>query len=215
MNKFFILLVAFMGYWCVIEANAQVFESDTERATVERDYAEREQLMRRQLFNTELPGVLKDERDALLFLYAYMPLADLTDYSDEFYLRQVRATMTARSAMPWGERVPTLLFRHFVLPLRVNNENLDESRVVLFEMLKNRVKGLSMKEAILEVNHFCHEHVTYTPSDARTLSPLNTMKNALGRCGEESTFTVAACTTSIYTALGPHRRQSCMGGSLG
>lgn len=121
-----------------------------------------------------------------------MPLADLTDYSDEFYLRQVRATMTARSAMPWGERVPTLLFRHFVLPLRVNNENLDESRVVLFEMLKNRVKGLSMKEAILEVNHFCHEHVTYTPSDARTLSPLNTMKNALGRCGEESTFTVAA-----------------------
>lgn len=192
MNKFFILIVAFMGCWCVIEANAQVFESDTERATVERDYAEREQLMRRQLFNTELPGVLKDERDALLFLYAYMPLADLTDYSDEFYLRQVRATMTARSAMPWGERVPTLLFRHFVLPLRVNNENLDESRVVLFEMLKNRVKGLSMKEAILEVNHFCHEHVTYTPSDARTLSPLNTMKNALGRCGEESTFTVAA-----------------------
>lgn len=46
MNKFFILLVAFMGCWCVIEANAQVFESDTERATVERDYAEREQLMR-------------------------------------------------------------------------------------------------------------------------------------------------------------------------
>jgi hypothetical protein len=61
-----------------------------------------------------------------------------------------------------------------------------------YKALKPRVEGMSMKEAILEVNHWCHEHVTYSPSDARTLSPLACMKNALGRCGEESTFTVSA-----------------------
>ena len=70
--------------------------------------------------------------------------------------------------MPWGKTVPELLFRHFVLPMRVNNEPLDSSRVIFYRELSERVKGLSMKDAILEVNHWCHERVTYEPSDART-----------------------------------------------
>ena len=51
---------------------------------------------------------------------------------------------------------------------------------------------MSMQDAILEVNHWCHEKLTYKPSDARTLSPLSSVVSSLGRCGEESTFTVAA-----------------------
>ena len=94
--------------------------------------------------------------------------------------------------MPWGHTVPDLLFRHFVLPVRVNNENLDRSRMVFYEELKNRVSGMRMYDAILEVNHWCHEHVTYQPSDGRTSAPLSTLRSAYGRCGEESTFTVAA-----------------------
>ena len=94
--------------------------------------------------------------------------------------------------MAWGNKVPDLLFRHFVLPIRVNNEALDNSREVFFHELKNRVKGMSMYDAILEVNHWCHEKVTYQPSDARTSSPLATVRTATGRCGEQSTFTVAA-----------------------
>lgn len=132
------------------------------------------------------------ELEALRFLYAYMPLADITDYSVEFHLENVRATFAAREQMPWGKKVPELLFKHFVLPLRVNNEALDMFRPTYFNELKARVAGMSMEEAILEVNHWCHEHVTYQPSDARTLSPMACMKTAIGRCGEESTFTVAA-----------------------
>ena len=49
-----------------------------------------------------------------------------------------------------------------------------------------------MMDAIIEVNHWCHEKVTYQPSDARTSAPLATLKTATGRCGEESTFAVAA-----------------------
>ncbi|PID89214.1 MAG: transglutaminase, partial [Bacteroidia bacterium] len=47
-------------------------------------------------------------------------------------------------------------------------------------------------DAALEVNHWCHEKAVYRPSDIRTRSPLATVKTAFGRCGEESTFTVAA-----------------------
>ena len=165
-----------------------------------------------QLRTPDMTGlqVNAQEREALLFLYKYMPLADVTDYSVEFHLQNVRATLEAREQMPWGKRVPELLFNHFVLPLRVNNEALDMSRPVFFKELKERVAGMSMEEAILEVNHWCHEHVTYQPSDARTLSPLACMSAAIGRCGEESTFTVAALRSigiparQVYTPRWAH-----------
>ena len=129
---------------------------------------------------------------AMQFLYAYMPLPDIADYSAEFHLKNVEYALKARAEMPWGKRVPVREFMHFVLPVRVNNENLDNSREVFYKELKERVQDLSMREAVLEVNHWCHEKVTYTPSDIRTSSPLATVRTAYGRCGEESTFTVAA-----------------------
>ena len=126
------------------------------------------------------------------FLYAYMPLSDLADYEPSFYLNQVRYAFKAREEMPWGKDIPEDVFRHFVLVYRVNNENLDTARMVFYRELKDRVKGLSMEDAALEVNHWCHEHVAYRASDSRTSAPLATMKTSLGRCGEESTFTVTA-----------------------
>ena len=130
--------------------------------------------------------------DYLAFLYRYMPLPDQCDYDKAFFQKQVDLSLKARQEMPWGSRVPEREFRHFVLPVRVNNENLDNSREVFFAQLQQRVGNLPMKEAILEVNHWCHEHVTYRPTDARTSSPLATVRTAYGRCGEESTLLVAA-----------------------
>lgn len=150
------------------------------------------------------------EREALMFLYAYMPIGDITDYPGEYYLKTIRLSAQTRSEMPWGKTVPDELYRHFVLPVRVNNESLDESREVFYGELKDRVEGLSMKEAILEVNHWCHEKVVYRPSDARTSSPLATVRSAYGRCGEESTFTVAALRSvgiparQVYTPRWAH-----------
>lgn len=150
------------------------------------------------------------QQDALDFLYAYMPLPDKVDYDSAFYQRNIETTFQARAEMPWGKSVPLREFKHFVLPVRVNNENMDESRMVFYAELKDRVKGLSMKEAILEVNHWCHEKVTYTPSDERTSSPLASIRTAYGRCGEESTFTVAALRSvgiparQVYTPRWAH-----------
>lgn len=143
-----------------------------------------------EVFDTQL--LSDDEREAMEFMYAYMPLPDIAGHDADFHLANVRATLKARREMPWGASVPEREFHHFVLPVRVNNEALDLSRPRIYDMLADRVKGLSMKEAILEVNHWCHEHVTYKPSDARTSPPLSAMSQAIGRCGEESTFTVAA-----------------------
>jgi len=136
--------------------------------------------------------ISNEEKEALIFLYAYMPLSDWADYDEDFYIKNIKASFEARKEMVWVKNIPEQIYRHFVLPIRVNNENLDTSRLVFYNELKERVKNLSMYNAALEVNHWCHEKVTYRGSDARTSSPLCTMIKAIGRCGEESTFTVAA-----------------------
>ena len=162
------------------------------RSKVETAFKQRMDLVGKKFFATKGLKPTVAENEALEFLYAYMPLADVTDYTTAFYLQNVRTTFEARKEMSWGSKVPQLLFRHFVLPLRVNNENLDDARQVFFKELKDRVNGMSMYDAILEVNHWCHEKVTYRPADARTSAPLSTVRSAYGRCGEQSTFTVTA-----------------------
>ena len=165
-------------------------------------------LMQKDVAASDDSTLTLEEREALAFLYAYMPLADVMDYTADYYLDQVRATFRTREEMKW--KVPEREFRHFVLPIRVNNENLDTARTAFYRELKPRVQGLSMKDAILEVNHWCHEKMTYQPSDARTSSPLASVQNALGRCGEESTFCVAALRSvgiparQVYTPRWAH-----------
>ena len=119
------------------------------------------------------------------FLYENLSLPDRTDYSRSYYTEQARLALEARSQMSWGNSVPEREFLHFVLPPRVGNEDLDTCRGVFFRELRPRLEGMTMQEAILEVNHWCHEHVTYRPTSARTLSPLATLRTAYGRCGEE------------------------------
>lgn len=182
------------------------------RQQVEADFEmKKQQLPQGDLFTVfHKTDLTIPEREALMFLYAYMPTGDITDYSGDYYLENVRFSEQAQREMSWGKAIPDDVFRHFVLPVRVNNENLDDSRRVFYAELKDRVKGLSMKDAILEVNHWCHEKVVYTPSDARTSAPLASVKTAHGRCGEESTFTVAALRSvgiparQVYTPRWAH-----------
>ena len=163
-----------------------------------------------KIFDIFQSKMTPEERDALTFLYAYMPSNDLINRSGQFFLDHVRSSLRARQELPWGKSVPQREWLHFVLPPRVNNEALDSARLVLYHELKDRVKGLSLKEAVLEVNHWCHEHVVYTPSDSRTSSPLATIRTAYGRCGEESTLLVAALRTvgiparQVYTPRWAH-----------
>ena len=134
----------------------------------------------------------RDIAQYLTFLYAYMPQSDLADYDFEFFEQQVKVALEARNTFSWGKSIPDDIFRHFVVVYRVNNENLDTARSYIFHQLKDRIKNMSMYDAALEVNHWCHEYVDYQPADVRTSAPLATLKTSHGRCGEESTLTVTA-----------------------
>lgn len=184
------------------------------RKMVEQDFQKKKKVLEGNpgnLFAVFDSPMSVEEREALMFLYAYSPLIDLSFSGGDFLLENVRWAFQAREAMPWGKDIPEDIFRHFVLPVRGGKENLDTARVVFYKELKERVATCeSMEKAALEVNHWCHEHVIYKPTNARTRSPLATMLTAYGRCGEESIFTLAALRAvgiparQIYTPRWAH-----------
>ncbi|MBO5345973.1 MAG: transglutaminase domain-containing protein [Paludibacteraceae bacterium] len=191
--------------------NNHLISDKTKRNEVQTDFnCRRSNLNADNLYSIFNKQLTTTEREALTFLYAYMPLGDIACYDGEFFLKNIQTSLQARAEMPWGKTIPDREFRHFVLPVRVNNENLDSSRWVFYNELKPRIEHLSLYDAVLEVNHWCHEYVTYTPSDSRTSSPLASIKTAYARCGEESTFLVAALRSvgiparQVYTPRWAH-----------
>lgn len=209
MKKSILILCIVLSIFTI---NSQIFQDPARKKDIETDFKIRKELSHYKVpFETiEKSGLLGDTLDALKFLYAYMPVPDVVGYSPDFFKENVMYTLRAREEMPWGNSVPEQEFVHYVLPVRVKNEMPDSFRIQYYEELKERVQGMTMEEAILEVNHWCHEKVTYRASDGRTSSPLSTLSQAIGRCGEESTFTVTALRTigiparQVYTSRWAH-----------
>ena len=198
------------GIICLTGCTTHFISDSSYRQQVGQDLATRQTILQAASIDLDAMQLKPDEKEALEFLYAYMPLGDMLNMTPEYYLDHYRMTCRALDEMPWGSRVPEREVRHFVLPVRVNNENLDSSRYVFYEELAPRIKHMGMREAVLEVNHWCHEKAIYMPSDIRTSSPLATVKTAYGRCGEESTLLVAALRSvgiparQVYTPRWAH-----------
>ena len=158
MRTFIIVIIALCFFTTSCSDNHFITDK-TYRNKVEVQFEKQKELSKnrsQQLFSVFDQKISVEEKEALQFLYAYSSLNDLADYSGDFFLQNIRASFAARDTFSWGKKVPENLFRHFVLPVRVNNENLDSSRWVFFNELKDRIKNLKMKEAALEVNHWCH-----------------------------------------------------------
>lgn len=159
----------------------------------------------------ENPNLSKGEKEALDFIYRYSPLEDITEYGPEFWVANVKQTFKVRESTPWGNTIPDNIFKHYVLPIRVNNEAIDSARIVFWRELRPRIANCkTMEEAALAVNHWCHEKANYQPTNARTCSPTAMILRTYGRCGEESVFAVAALRAAglparqIYTPRWAH-----------
>jgi len=211
--KHLILLFALFSSLNITFAQKHFITDKTYRETVETKYQSLSKTISPEFFkevNAAKKELTPPEQEAYEFLYAYMPLSDLADYQPSYFMKIVQKTFEIKNTMPWGKSVPEAEFRHFVLPVRINNSNLDSSRSFFFSQLKDRIKDMDMLQAALEVDHWCHEHVAYQASDDRTSAPITTYFNGYGRCGEESTFTVAALRSvgiparQVYTPRWAH-----------
>ena len=68
---------------------------------------------------------------------------------------------------------------------RVNSEKIEDCREFFYRQLRERIEGMSVEEAVLEVNYWCAEAASYEASDNRTSSPMTVYRSGRGRCGEE------------------------------
>lgn len=105
-NKFAAMLLSVMT---VISACTT---SDRAQLRIHEDFeARKAEIQQPELYDVFGTDMTDDERKAMEFLYAYMPLPDMTDYSGDFYLDNVKTTLMAKAEMPWGKTVPEREFR--------------------------------------------------------------------------------------------------------
>ena len=105
---------------------------------------------------------------------------DLADYDGTLFLQHVRRSLSSTEGS-LSTKVPGDLFVSFVLPYRIETK-LSRTTAV-YSLRADRPLRTSRYDAILEINHWCHE-ATYTSTDPRTA--LLTWFYGSGRCGEES-----------------------------
>jgi hypothetical protein len=153
-----------------------------------------------RLFSVLSESLSAEEEFALKFLYAHMPLCDLADYDGSLFQNHVRTSLETLQKVPWGTKITGELYLYYILPYRISNEVIEDYRGIFYDWLIDRVRDKSMYDAILEINHWCHEKATYIATDPRTASPLTVVRTALGRCGEESALLVAALRSMCIPA---------------
>lgn len=132
------------------------------------------------------------QREAVRFLYASMPLSDCLNYSFDVFLDYASHGVFLWENSAWKDKVGEGLFLDYVLHYRINEEDISPCRGFFYSRLKDRIEGLSMKEAALAVNYWCAGEASYQSTDERSVSPMTVYRSGFGRCGEESTFTVSA-----------------------
>lgn len=136
---------------------------------------------------------LDEESQALAgFLFASLPVSDLAEYNFETFREDLIHSSFLRRQVDWCRDLPEDIFLHYVFFPRINTEGLEPCRHFFYQQLSPRIQNLTLEQAVLEVNYWCAEHVTYQASDDRTLSAMAVFRAGRGRCGEESVFTVAA-----------------------
>ena len=88
--------------------NVHFLKEESYRNQVAQDFEQKKQaLPHGDLFAIFADSILSVyEREALMFLYAYMPIGDVTDYPGDYYLENVRLSKQTRDEMPWGKEIP-------------------------------------------------------------------------------------------------------------
>ena len=144
------------------------------------------------IITTNMEKLDGNHRVAMEYVYSSLPLSDIADYEFTLLYSFVKHAFMVAETMEWMKQIPESYFLHYVLHPRINSEDMSEHRELFYNMLYKRVKNMSMKEAVLEVNNWCLEQATYQSTDYRTASPLTVTTRGTARCGEESTLMVAA-----------------------
>ncbi len=122
------------------------------------------------------------------FIYAYLPLSDIGDSSFEVLKSYASHGAFLYENSEYVKAIPDEYFLNYVVVPRINSEDLTDCRKFFYDLVHERIEGMPVAEAVLELNNWCYENGTYSSTSERTASPMTFYKGGYGRCGEESTF---------------------------
>lgn len=142
--------------------------------------------------NKKLEECSEEVALACKYLYAFMPYSDMGNYPFEFFLDYAVNGVNLWKEVPQTAELPEDIFLNYVLFHRVNEEEIAPCRTFFRAEIGDRVVGLDLKAAALEVNYWCAEEATYHCTDDRTLAAISIYRRGNGRCGEESVLAVNA-----------------------
>ncbi|MDD5262545.1 MAG: transglutaminase-like domain-containing protein [Methylacidiphilales bacterium] len=116
---------------------------------------------------------------------------DLVNITAEHLKDDIAYARKAREEMPWGREIPDELWRNWVLPYRIADEDLDDWRPEFYEMLAPLVKeAKSSKEAVLLIHKWLWQdvpggRVRFEVSENRDQTPRQLLQQIkIGRCFE-------------------------------
>ncbi len=119
-----------------------------------------------------------------------MPFSDCGDVEESVLEKFAEHAVFLRENVKWCKALPEDIFMENVAAYRINNERIEDCRKWFFGMVWPEIMYMEAKEAIGVVNMWCARQVTYHQASARTANAVTAYKSGLGRCGEESVFTV-------------------------
>lgn len=104
MRKFLVMFaITFLASWqTMLAANGHFITDAAYRTKVETAFKQKVNLVGKQFYDQKMLKQQKataDEQGALQFLYAYMPVADVTDYPTSFFLEM--CAPASRHASRW------------------------------------------------------------------------------------------------------------------
>ena len=168
---------------------------------------------RRELLAPVMPVIeekLKQcsEEEAVLmkFLYGTMPVRDAGEYGFDLFLSYVKHALMLREKVAWCKELPEDVFVNYVLYDRINSEDITDCRLFFYEQIMGRVAGMSLWEAILEINYWCAEHATYEATDSISDDNVSEWKGTLRGGVNICSYGVSECrycgTAGLYTEMG-------------
>lgn len=161
-------------------------------ATIEKDFTKACTYFgeKREEIETKIEALDEMTAICMKYLYAYMPLSDVGAYEFKTFLSYANHAVCLIKERRY--EIPQEYFFNYVVSHRINSEDITKCREFFYEQLVSRIQGLSMEDAVLEINNWCYEQATYRCASPRTASPITVYKGGFGRCGEESTFLTTA-----------------------
>ncbi len=120
-----------------------------------------------------------------IFLIKNMPVEDLTVVTEEMFMDNLRVAYEVRATYPWAAQVSESDFFHYVLPMRVSQEPLENWRPWFYEQLQPHLEGVtSHDDAVTAAFQWGGSLAGFRQTQRRDQGPFETIASGFGRCEE-------------------------------